>query len=559
MRRKISLFLILALVLSSLTAPVVRAADEPGAWAKTEVGKAVSAGLIPADMQSGYQKCCTRADFCRLAVKLLEVKYGQTAAAILISNDLSVNTAAFTDTQDETILTANALGIVGGVGGGIFNPEGLLTREQAAAMLMRTAKILNYLPQGTPGSFTDKGGFSPYAVEAIDYVSACGVMSGTAGAFSAKATYTREQAYVTFQRLFSVTPDPAAAPQLLSSTDIYRTCAPAVFYIEAYDMHQTLLGTGSGFFINASGTAVTNYHVISDAFSVKIRLSDGKEYPIDSVLGYDIEKDLAILKVSGSGFHYLPIGDSTKITGGNKIYAIGSPLGLESTISDGIISSTARQINGQTLIQITAALSPGSSGGALLNEYGQVIGVTSSSYIDGQNLNFAVGSAQFAGVSRLASRSLPEVAAEYSVYQYTRFKDACDNNGTLYFMMEAEPNDTPEYADWLDNCCTGLGVSDSGTSDVYRISCNTPGTLYISLGCATENAGNLSLTVKSTAKSTTETTGSLQNGYYAVSQTLEPGEPDICYLSVDTRANKQPTPYTLIAVFIPAACAEDSP
>ncbi len=558
MKRKISLFLILALMLSSLAAPCALAADEPDAWAKTEVGKAISMGLIPADMQSSYKNNCTRADFCRLAVKLLEVKYGQPISAVLVSNGLSVNASAFSDTQDETILAANALGIVGGVGGGLFSPQGLLTREQAAAMLMRTAVILNYIPQGTPVSFSDKAGFSPYAVEAIDYVSAGGVMSGTGGgSFSAAGTYTRQQAYITVYRLFAATPDPAAPPQLLSSTDIYRTCAPAVFYIEIYDMHKTMLGSGSGFFISASGTAVTNYHVIADAFYAVIRLPDGKEYPVDSVLGYDIDKDIAVLKISGSGFHYLKTGDSSKIAGGNKIYALGSPLGLESTISDGIISSTARQIDGQNLIQITAALSHGSSGGALLNEYGQVIGITALSVVDGQNLNFAVPIAQLATVSQSASCTLPEAAAKYSAYQYSRIEAALSGGGTMYFMTEYEPNDTINNADYLDNGCEGLGTSDSSTPDVYRIQCNTPGVLYISVGCASENAGNLSMTVENGVKTETVTTGSLQNKFYAVSVTYQTTEPDVYYVSVNTRPGKETTNYSLISFFIPEECIDD--
>ncbi len=110
----------------------------------------------------------------------------------------------------------------------------------------------------------------------------------------------------------------------------------------------------------------------------------------DSLLGSSIVNDIAILKIPGTGFDYLKIGDSAKVVGGQTIYTIGCPLGLENTISAGLISNPERLFDGQTWFQISAPISPGSSGGALINEFGEVIGITTGTFIDGQNLNLAI-------------------------------------------------------------------------------------------------------------------------------------------------------------------------
>jgi S1-C subfamily serine protease len=130
--------------------------------------------------------------------------------------------------------------------------------------------------------------------------------------------------------------------------------------------------------------------VIDGASSAKITTSDGKTYDVSGVYDFSESNDLALLQVNGSNFPYLELGDSSAVVAGQKIYAIGSPRGLDNTISDGMVSNTSRLINGVSYIQISAAISHGSSGGALLNTYGQVIGVTTAGLDDAQNLNFAV-------------------------------------------------------------------------------------------------------------------------------------------------------------------------
>ena len=178
-----------------------------------------------------------------------------------------------------------------------------------------------------------------------------------------------------------------------SITDV----AHSVLFIEIYDESNRLIGTGSGFVIDNGRYLVTNYHVIEGASKLVVSSYDGLELAnVDSVAMYDDNADLALLPCPDKFQSYsLPIGDSRKMKQGDAVYAAGYPLGITNTLSDGIISSMYSEEHfDQTvdLLQITAAISPGSSGGALLNENGEVIGVVCASYMRGQNMNIAVAS-----------------------------------------------------------------------------------------------------------------------------------------------------------------------
>ena len=162
----------------------------------------------------------------------------------------------------------------------------------------------------------------------------------------------------------------------LSAEEIYKKCSPAVFYIEVYDAYGQAFATGSGFFIDSEGTAVTNYHVIDGAYSAKIKIGDTDEfYDVEGIYDWNESEDWAVIKVAGSGVDYLTIADYSTVIGGATVYAIGSPLGLQNTISQGIISNANRVLEDISFVQTSAAISNGSSGGALINKYGEVIGL----------------------------------------------------------------------------------------------------------------------------------------------------------------------------------------
>ncbi|MBQ7566117.1 MAG: trypsin-like peptidase domain-containing protein [Oscillospiraceae bacterium] len=223
----------------------------------------------------------------------------------------------------------------------------------------------------------------------------------------------------------------------LTAKEIYQKCSPAVFYIEVYDAGGTPVSSGSGFFISSGGAAVTNYHVIDGAYSAKIlRADNGAVSDVEGVYDYSEETDWAVLKVKGSGFPYLTAGSASTVVGGAAAYAIGSPKGLDNTISDGIISNPSRQIDGVTYIQTSAAISHGSSGGALLNEYGEVIGITSAGIESGENIGFALPISVVSGYRASSVTSLEELA-KATTYTDQQIAAAC-----LWDYIDKHANDT---------------------------------------------------------------------------------------------------------------------
>lgn len=151
------------------------------------------------------------------------------------------------------------------------------------------------------------------------------------------------------------------------------------------------LSLGSGFFIR-NGQVATNLHVVRDASRGYAKLVGQKtKYDIEGITVVDAERDLVILKISAPGAQVIPLGDSDTVQVGAPIYAVGNPRGLEGTFSQGIISSV-RKVGTDKILQLTAPISPGSSGGPVLNDKGQVIGVSVATFSGGQNLNFAIPS-----------------------------------------------------------------------------------------------------------------------------------------------------------------------
>ena len=167
----------------------------------------------------------------------------------------------------------------------------------------------------------------------------------------------------------------------------------ATVSLEMRDRKGAVLSRGSGFFVR-SNLIATNYHVIEGAARGTAKLVDRyRTYTIEGITATDKTNDLVLLKVSVYGINPLPLGDSNTVRIGEKIYVAGNPLGLEGTVSDGIISSRRDRYTKERL-QMTAPISPGSSGGPVLNRKGKVIGVSVSGYhgVGVQNLNFAIPS-----------------------------------------------------------------------------------------------------------------------------------------------------------------------
>jgi Trypsin-like peptidase domain len=148
---------------------------------------------------------------------------------------------------------------------------------------------------------------------------------------------------------------------------------------------------GTGFLVSKDGRIVTNYHVIKDASSAIVKLPDGAFYEVEGVVAFDKTRDLAIIKAHGQNFSVASLGNSDRVQVGEGVVAIGSPLSLESTVSSGIVSGIRNiESEGGKFLQVTAPISPGSSGGPLFNMAGEVVGITTLYLKDGENLNFAI-------------------------------------------------------------------------------------------------------------------------------------------------------------------------
>ena len=151
------------------------------------------------------------------------------------------------------------------------------------------------------------------------------------------------------------------------------------------------LSLGSGFFVK-NGQVATNLHVVKGASRGYAKLVNQKtKYDIEGITAVDVERDLVILKISVPEAQVISLGDSDTVQVGTPIYAVGNPRGLEGTFSQGIISSI-RKVGTDKILQLTAPISPGSSGGPVLNDKGHVIGVSVATFRGGQNLNFAIPS-----------------------------------------------------------------------------------------------------------------------------------------------------------------------
>lgn len=184
---------------------------------------------------------------------------------------------------------------------------------------------------------------------------------------------------------------PTRVNQELSPEELFRKVSGAVVFVEARDRFFKVRGFGSGFFINPEGTLVTNYHVVEGAHFATIVCPDGTSFFVDSVLALEKEFDLAVLKVKGEQLPYLTLSSGDAPLPGTRVYAIGNPKGFQNTISEGLVSGIRLGLlPGTPMIQTTAPISAGSSGGPLINARGEVVGVTTLTRLDGQNLNFAV-------------------------------------------------------------------------------------------------------------------------------------------------------------------------
>lgn len=238
---------------------------------------------------------------------------------------------------------------------------------------------------------------------------------------------------------------------------LVKKVQPSTFVIFTYNKEGKVLGQASGFFISKYGNAVTNRHVLEGANSADAKTADGKMFSIKRILAEDKKGDLIIVLVDVNNTVVAPLVISDSLPEvGEQVIVIGSPFGLEKTVSDGIVSAVREIPTFGKIIQITAPISPGSSGSPVVNIKGEVIGVATFQLVEGQNLNFAIPGDKVAKLSTSNGQSLAEWEANrakewaYSAeglydYGYSLLMTSEYEKALPYFEKAVKKN--PLYAD----------------------------------------------------------------------------------------------------------------
>lgn len=279
----------------------------------------------------------------------------------------------------------------------------------------------------------------------------------------------------------STNPEPLQ-PSPWRLKDLVAPIQKSVVTVINYDVDGKVSSIGSGFFISESGTLVTNFHVLDGAYSAAIRTRDGDLYPVATVLARGQLIDLIKVRVDIPDGRVAPVVLSREApVVADRVFVVGSPLGLEQTVSEGIISAVRKVPTGGRILQLTAPISKGSSGGPVLNRNGEAVGVVTFQAASGQNLNFAI--------SIDALQMLSDEASELSVAEWTIRNSRqgpalaaalCSKGSRLsiqgeyeaalsYFQKAAETSpDDPEAWYGLGSCYVGLDQPDDAIAAYKR-------------------------------------------------------------------------------------------
>jgi serine protease Do len=257
---------------------------------------------------------------------------------------------------------------------------------------------------------------------------------------------------------------------------VFAQVNKSIVYIEAYNKYNKPVSTGSGIIVGANGQVVTNYHVVTDyseITKVKVKLATGESFDSTKALGFDVDKDLVLLKLDTTRTN-LPaatLGDSAAVATGEKVYALGSPSGVQNTITEGIVSNKNVVMDKKNYIQTSAPLSPGSSGGALVNKYGEVVGINDMTLTEGQNMNYAIPVNVYKAMPKNKNVTLLQVNKAYYV--------AAAGTGDV---TEEENNDTSDYGDKIPYADARAYGKISSNKDVdyyyFVVTSNTDVSIY---------------------------------------------------------------------------------
>ncbi len=337
--------------------------------------------------------------------------YAAQAGLVRGREDGSFGTAEAVSARDYVTMTLRALGYAEGsdftwadsleLAERVGLTHGEYTADQSAPFLREDLALVSYTALTLPAKGTDRR-----LIEALY----------TAGVVSADALRSTRFADVI-----------NAGRQELDAMTVHERSASAVLYVDLYATEKDMAennpdGNGSAFLISPDGVAVMCWHELSDKFGAIATATDGRRFPVQRVLYYNVLADAAVVRLDRTAldgetvrfFPYLELGDSTALRTGETVYTVSNPLGLIDTVSSGLVSHPFRNVDDPEYlyIQITAPISNGSSGGPLLNRFGEVVGILFGSFVRGQNMNLAVPINRVRGVDLSAEgMTVAEAAA----------------------------------------------------------------------------------------------------------------------------------------------------
>ncbi len=272
------------------------------------------------------------------------------------------------------------------------------------------------------------------------------------------------------------TPEPTATPEPTPEPKKPMDTADLAEYVQERTVTvnvEKITGSkssGSGFFIDSEGTIVTNFHVIDLAQAISVEMDNGASYPVTEIVDFSNLYDLAILKIDVKDHPYLELAEKDARTG-EQVYAVGSALGtLTGSFTGGYVSHPNRKYGVIDCIQMDAAISPGNSGGPLVNVYGEVVGINTASYTSGENLNLAIKVSELDRLAKDKNWSVKEFKEWYeqesSRSWSPTYKKSDGSTGYLYSLVNNYQ--TVTGAKCLQSCDNGEeGKKVDGYRDMF--------------------------------------------------------------------------------------------
>jgi hypothetical protein len=296
----------------------------------------------------------------------------------------------------------------------------------------------------------------------------------------------------------------------MDTAELISRVSPAVVTLICFDGTGQQTSQGSGFIVAPDGIIATACHVLVGAIRADVRLSIGAHYEVAGTVQRDAAADFALLKVPGTGLPTIPLGDSDTVRQGARVVALGAPLGLEETASEGIVSAVREWPQLGRVLQLTAPISPGSSGGPVLNDEGEAVGIVSFLMWQGQNLNFAVpinavklALQDRAAVTPVADVPAPEMEPSAPKVITAQAFQVVDSDGRPRAALMVGPDGNPALMlnDTDDNVRLGVSLVEDGTPNVGL--CDKGGTIRLDLKLAADGTPLLASFDKAGALRTT--------------------------------------------------------